>query len=214
MELEMHRSCSLARILALAGACLAGSAGSAEVPKLDTPPGRYTLDKNHASLVFRIMHQGLSNYTARFTRFDAAIELDPARIENSKVTATIDPHSVETDYPGPAEFDKEIATKPEFLDGNKHPRMQFVSRSIRAREDGTLEVTGDFSMHGATHPVMLNVKLNGARPHAMTKVPTLGISARGNLKRSEWGVTGYLPFIAADAVAIEIEAEFKRDEAR
>jgi polyisoprenoid-binding protein YceI len=180
--------------------------------QLDAPAGRYTLDKNHASLVFRVMHQGLSNYTARFTRFDAVIELDPERLERSKVTATIDPRSVETDYPGKADFDTELATKPEFLDANRHPKMQFVSRSVKSRENGTLDVTGDLSMHGATHPVTLNVRINGAKPHPLKKIPMLGISARGQLQRSKWGVDGFLPTVVADAVTIEIEAEFERQE--
>lgn len=207
----MDRSPSpIAAFALIAGACLTGGA-AAQTAKLDIAAGRYALDKNHASLTFRVMHNGLSNYTARFTRFDATIDLDPVRLENSKVSATVDPTSVETDYPGEADFDREIATKPEFLDAGKHPAAKFVSRSVRASQDGTLDVVGDLTLRGATHPVTLNVKINGAKPHPFKKVPVLGISARGRLQRSQWGVIGFLPDIVADSVGIEIEAEFIRE---
>jgi polyisoprenoid-binding protein YceI len=195
--------------LALCALCAAAGA-LAQAPRLDIPAGRYELDQNHASLVFRVMHNGLSNYTARFTRFDATIELDPARLERSKVSATVDPTSVETDYPGKADFDSELANDPDFLDAKNHPKMQFASRSVRVREDGMLEVTGDLTMHGATRPVVLNVRINGAKLHPLKKIPVFGISARGQLQRSKWGVKGYLPTIAADSVGIEIEAEFEQ----
>jgi len=34
----------------------------------------YKLDKTHASLTWRVKHLGLSNYTARFTQFDADLK--------------------------------------------------------------------------------------------------------------------------------------------
>jgi polyisoprenoid-binding protein YceI len=203
------RSISFRSAVAVCGLCAAAGA-FAQAPRLDIPACRYELDENHASLVFRVMHSGLSNYTARFTRFDATIELDPARLERSKVSATVDPTSVETDYPGKADFDSELANDKDFLDAKNHPKMQFASQSVRVRQDGMLEVTGALTMHGATQPVTLNVRINGAKLHPLKKIPVFGISARGELQRSKWGVRGYLPTIAADTVSIEIEAEFEQ----
>lgn len=196
--------------LALIAAGVPGGGALAQTPKLDIPAGRYVLDKNHASLLFRVMHNGLSNYTARFTRFDAVIDLDPARLERSKLTASADVTSVETDYPGKADFDGELAKKPEFLHGGAFPQAKFVSRSVSVRPDGTLDVAGDLTLRGATHPMTLNVKINGAKMHPMKQVPVFGISSRGHLQRSQWGVSGYLP-IAADRVDLEIEAEFIKE---
>ena len=61
--------------------------------------GTYKLDKSHASLIFKVNHMGFSNYTARFKRFDAELKFDPKKPADSQVTATIDPTSIETDYP-------------------------------------------------------------------------------------------------------------------
>ncbi|HCS22960.1 MAG TPA: polyisoprenoid-binding protein, partial [Rhodospirillaceae bacterium] len=56
-------------------------------PWKDMPAGVYTVDKYHASLTWKVMHAGLSNYTARFKSFDADITFDPADITKSKVSA-------------------------------------------------------------------------------------------------------------------------------
>lgn len=205
----MSRTTILA--LALSALCVAASAG-ARAPTLDVPAGTYTLDPNHSSLTFRVMHHGLARYTARFTDFDATVELDPARLERSKVTAAADVLSIETDYEGEADFDQELATGEEWFDGKRHPQMRFDSEKVRLRKDGTLDVTGNLSLRGASHPVTLNVKINGSKIHPLKKVPMFGISARGELQRSTWGMKAMLPTIVADAVTIELEAEFEQRE--
>ena len=70
---------------------------AAQAP-IDVPAGTYTLEKTHASLTWRILHMGLSNYTARFTRFDATLRFDPQDFSRSTVEASVDLASVETDY--------------------------------------------------------------------------------------------------------------------
>src|SRR4051812_30450072 len=69
------------------------------------PAGAYTLDQAHASLIFRVSHLGFSNYTARFKRFDAQLQFDPANLAASRVNVTIDARSIETDFPDPAKLD-------------------------------------------------------------------------------------------------------------
>src|SRR5262245_14763685 len=72
------------------------------VPAASTAPvpaGAYTVDKAHASLIFRLDHLGFSHFTGRFERFDAKLEFDPAHPERSSVTVTIDPASIRSDNP-------------------------------------------------------------------------------------------------------------------
>ena len=83
-------------VAAALGAALGVSAHAAE---LTVPSGTYQLDPTHASMVWKVKHLGLSNYTARFNRFDATITLDAENPTASTVTATVDPASIDTDYP-------------------------------------------------------------------------------------------------------------------
>ena len=195
--------------LAVSALCVAASAG-AQPARLDIPAGRYTLDPNHSSLTFRVMHQGLARYTARFTDFDATVELDPAQLERSKVTATVDVKSIETDYEGKADFDTQLATEQEWFDGTAHPQMRFVSQKVQLRKDGTLDVLGNLTLRGASHPVTLNVRINGAKVHPLKKIPMFGVSARGELQRSTWGMKAMLPTTVADEVTVELEGEFEQ----
>jgi polyisoprenoid-binding protein YceI len=57
-------------------------------------------DPYHSSLTFKIDHMGLSHYTVRFTKFDATLDLDPAKLASSSVTVSIDPTAVRTDCSG------------------------------------------------------------------------------------------------------------------
>ena len=57
------------------------------------------------------------------------------------------------------------------------------------------------------HPFPLEGTLNKAGPNPFDKKPTLGFSAHGALKRSDYGITGLTPMIGDD-VSITIEAEF------
>ena len=49
------------------------------------------MDLAHSSLTWKVNHFGLSNYTARFTKFDATLEIDPASPQSAKVVVTVDP---------------------------------------------------------------------------------------------------------------------------
>ena len=76
-----------------------GGALAQTTPYNEMPAGVYNLDETHAQLVWQVSHLGLSNYTARFTDFDADLIFDPEKPENSQLIATIDPTSIKTDFP-------------------------------------------------------------------------------------------------------------------
>ena len=94
----MKRMSLLCALLA-AATCVAAQAPA------PVPAGAYTLDKAHASLIFRVNHIGFSNYTRRFKRFDAKLQFDPANMARSSVTVSVDATSLETDYPSPEKLD-------------------------------------------------------------------------------------------------------------
>jgi polyisoprenoid-binding protein YceI len=71
--LSFTRSCLAAALaVSLAGPAFATGQPLSTEP-LTAPSGDYALDKTHASLTWRVSHLGLSNYTARFTNFDAQV---------------------------------------------------------------------------------------------------------------------------------------------
>ena len=174
--------------------------------------GTYELEKTHAFLTWRISHNGLSNYTARFTDFDARIEFNPENPVTSSVTATINPLSIETDHPTNDGWDNTLATDGKWFNGNEFPTITFTSTSVEQTGEFTGIITGDLTMLGVTQEVKLEAIYNGTgnAPWFGTR-DLIGFSARGTLNRSDFGMTALLPNIG-DEVEVIIEAEFLESE--
>lgn len=179
------------------------------------PAGAYTLDKTHASVTFRVNHLGMSRYTARFTGVDGKLQFDPANPAAMSVEAIVEAKSIETDFPNPTpNFDAELAG-PAWLDAGKFPNITFKSTKVEPTGANTAKVTGDFTLHGVTKPLTLDVTFNGGYSGAppMDPNPRIGFSAEGKIKRSDFGISAGIPapgstFGVGDEVEILIEAEF------
>lgn len=186
----------------------AAPAAATATAALDVPSGTYVLDPTHASVTWKVNHMGLSHYTARFTRFDATLNLDAAKPENSTISVTIDPKSVRTDYPFPEkeDFDAKIAGK-DFFDADQFPEIRFTSTKVERLGTDSGKVHGNLTFHGVTKPITMDVKLVGAKQHPMLNVGAVGFSATTRFKRSEFGVDSLVPMVG-DEVTVQIEAEF------
>jgi polyisoprenoid-binding protein YceI len=190
-------------------------AAATQPAPVDVPAGAYTLDRSHASLIFRVDHLGFSNYTARFKHFDAQLQFDPANLGASSVTVTVDPRSIETDYPDVAKHDFNAQLQgEEFLDVAKYPEMTFRSTAVEITGPRTMRINGDLTLHGVTQPVTLDARFNGGYAgHPMDPHARIGFSAHTTLKRSQFGMSYGIPapgttMGVSDEVSIAIEAEF------
>ena len=179
------------------------------------PAGAYTLDKAHASLIFRVNHIGFSNYTRRFKRFDAKLQFDPANMARSSVTVSVDATSLETDYPSPKELDfNALLQNEQWLDTAKYPQMTFRSSKVEVTAPSTLKISGDLTLRGVTRPMVLDATYNGGyEGHPLDPHARIGFSAHGTLKRSDFGMTVGIPapgttMGVGDEVEVIIEAEF------
>jgi polyisoprenoid-binding protein YceI len=174
------------------------------------PAGVYKLDETHASLTWKVSHLGLSNYTARFTKMDADILLDPMDLANSKVIATIDPTSIKTDFPhvDKKDFDAQLINDAGWFNTTQFPKITYKSNKIEITGDNTAKMMGRVTFLGVTQPITLDVVFNKALGnHPFKNKPAIGFSATGSLKRSDFGMNTYIPNIG-DNVDIIIEAEF------
>jgi polyisoprenoid-binding protein YceI len=179
------------------------------------PAGRYALDRSHASLLFSVDHLGFSHYTARFRRFDATLQFDPARLAASQVEVTVDATSIETDFPDPAKLDFNAELQGAgWLDAARHPSMTYRSRRIVPTGERTFRIEGDLTLRGVTRPVTLEARYNGGYAgHPMDPQARIGFSATGQLRRSEFGISYGIPapgttMGVGDAVELRIECEF------
>jgi len=200
-------------VLALAfNAVCAAQAADIKPIAVDVPKGTYTLDPAHASLSFKVNHLGFSNYTARFSHFDAKLTIDPKRPTKASLTATIDPRSLELNAP-PAGFLDQLMGD-QWFEAAKYPEETFKSTEVSLTNIDEADVTGDLTLHGQTHPVTMHVKFNGGYPGMqMDPHARIGFSAEGSLKRSDFGMGFGVPapgttLGVGDEVSFAIEAEF------
>jgi polyisoprenoid-binding protein YceI len=181
-----------------AGAPAADAAATAPV-ELKAPAGVYVMDPTHASLQWSIGHNTISNYTARFNKFDAKITLDPANLANSAVEVSIDPASVDANYPGDytgthagsgfKSWSEDIAKNKNFLNAGAFPQITFKSTKVELTGPRTAKVTGDLTFLGVTKPVTLDATFNGEiEKHPFMQVPAIGFAAEGKFKRSDFGM--------------------------
>ncbi len=141
--------------LSLTGLLLLPALVAAEVEEymIDTEGG-------HAFVQFRIQHLGYSWLYGRFNDFGGAFSYDPEDPGNSSIEVEIETASLDSNH---AERDKHLRGD-DFLDVERYPKAIFKSTNVDLDEDGTGTVTGDFSFHGVTKPVTLEVEQIGAGP--------------------------------------------------
>ncbi|MEQ8935690.1 MAG: YceI family protein, partial [Amphiplicatus sp.] len=133
----------------------------------------------------------------------------------ARLSATVDAASIETDYPDSETVDfNGMLRGPEWLDAEANPHMTFSAMSIEMTGADTAKITGDFTLRGVTRPLVLDAKFNGGYKGFAPYDPQarIGFSARGKLKRSDYGLviglpTPEFPIGVGDNVEIIIETE-------
>ncbi|MBX3478963.1 MAG: YceI family protein [Caulobacter sp.] len=180
----------------------------------DLPAGTYSLDPDHTTVLFKVDHIGLSNFTAQFRKMEGTLLLDPAAPEKASLNVEIETGSLDTKTNPKLAFDKEMTSKA-WLDAKSYPKITFVSSSVVMTGDDTALVTGDLTLHGVTHRQTLNVKFNGGYgPGAVDPNGSrIGFSATGSLNRLDFGISYGIPaegsrLGVSDEVKIIIETEF------
>lgn len=209
----MKITTAMAALKAASVVLVAGPAIAATAPA--PPAGHYMMDKAHSSVTFRVSHLGFSHYTARFSRLDAKLTFDPAAPATMAVEATIDPASLELNTP-PAGFHDELMGK-NWFNAKAFPSITFKSTKVQVTGANTAKVTGDFTLHGVTKPVTLDVTYNGGYP-PMSFDPggaRVGFSAHGVFRRSAFGMGLGVPapgsnMGVSDDVDVAIETEFSQ----
>lgn len=178
--------------------CLLVSAASAD-------PKRYELDPTHTTFAFLVDHLGYAKTLGLFLEFDGSFTYDMDNQALSDVTVTVETKSVESFNEA---RDNHVRSK-DFLNSEAFPLMTFTADSGIPTGETTGTVPGELTLLGKTLPLELEVTLNKAAnyPFGHGKM-TLGISARGKLKRSDFGMSYAVDNgFVGDEVELIIETE-------
>jgi polyisoprenoid-binding protein YceI len=120
----------------------------------------YLIDKEgtHASIQFKISHLGYSWLLGRFNDFDGRFSYDEKNPDQAKIEVNINTKSVDSNH---AERDKHLRGS-DFLDVKQFPDAKFVSTHYKENTEGTATLTGNFTLHGITKEIVINVTKIGA----------------------------------------------------
>ncbi len=165
-------------------------------------PLSYKLDPNHTNVIAQWSHFGFSNPSLNFGQADGTLVYDADEVSASSVEVTLPLSGLEGFS---AKFNEHLRSA-DFFDAAKFPKATFKSTKVEAAGEGKLKVTGDLTVKDITRPVVLDVTLNKAADHPMTKAPTIGFDATTTLSRSEFGVGNYAPAVS-DEVELRITTE-------
>ena len=143
------------------------------------------VDPTHSAVIFSWSHFGISNPVARLEKIAGTLNLDRTDLTKSSIAVTLPLSGLRT---GVERLDARLKT-PEFLDAARFPEVTFKSTRITATGDQRLRIVGDLSVHGVTKPVALEVRIN------RIDATTAGFDADVTIRRSDFGVTKYVPAV-------------------
>lgn len=174
--------------------------------------GTYKVDPAHTLVKWEVDHFGFSDYFGIFGSSTGTLVIDPANLAAAKIEITIPVAKVTTASEGltahllkPAEAGK----KADFFGANPAD-ARFVSTAVALDDDGDeAKVTGNLTLNGVTRPVVLDVDFKGAGVNPMNKKTTIGFSAEGKIRRSDFGINFALPLVS-DEVELDIAAAFEK----
>jgi polyisoprenoid-binding protein YceI len=192
----------------VAAAVFASAAFAQTAPNPDpaaVQAGTYSLETTHARVLFAVSHMGFSTWYGDFTGATGTLTLDPKKPAAASLSVTIPVASVTTTN---AVLDGELKS-PDWFDAAKFPVISFTSTKVTVTGPTTARVAGNLTFHGVTRPVELEATFKASGANPMSKAFTIGFDVKGLLKRSEFGVTKYVPLIGDDVTLI-ISAPFEK----
>lgn len=144
---------------------------------------KWTLDKAHSDLQFKVKHMMISNVSGSFTDFDVQAETENDDFSTAIIDVNVDLFSIDTNND---QRDAHLRTA-DFLEIEKFPKITFRSLKMEKVEDNDFRLIGDLSIRGVTKAVSLNVEFSGIAtdPYGQVKA---GFSFNGKINRLDFGV--------------------------
>ena len=168
-------------------------------------PATYTADANHTFAQFEYNHLGFSNQTSRFNTVTGTVTIDQAAKKGS-ADITIDAKSVDT---GSTLFNSHIQGE-DFLSTTEFPTATFQSNDMIFKGDKPVALKGTLTLKGVSKPVTLKITNLDCKKHPMTGVDYCGANAETKVKRTEFNMGKYAPYVGDDVtIMIAIEAAKK-----
>jgi len=172
--------------------------------------GTYAADANHSLVGWRVNHFGFNDYFGIFGNVSGTLTIDPANLSAAKVDMTIPIDSVVVASAGLKDHLLRAGRdggKPDFF-GPSPAAAKFVSTRVQPNGNNAT-ITGDLTLNGVTKPVTINAQFTGAGKGMMNQKPTVGFEGTTTIKRSDFGISAFVPMVS-DEVELTITTAFEK----
>jgi len=145
---------------------------------------KWEFDAIHSSVNFSIEHMVISEVAGQFTKFEGNVFSDKNDFTDAKINFVISANSISTDN----EMRDNHLRGSDFLDAEKFPLITFKSTSFKKIKDKNYKLTGEFTMHGVTKTIELDVIYGGTVSDPYKNIKA-GFKITGTLDRKDYGLT-------------------------
>lgn len=148
-----------------------------------TTTSTWKIDTTHSNVDFEVKHLMISTVRGHFRDFEATLEIDEAHPENSRVSASIDVASIDTNA---ADRDAHLRSD-DFFNAEAFPKITFESREVELLEDRRFRLNGDLTIRDVTREVMLDGEFEG-RIQDPWRNDRAAFSAKTEISRKDFDV--------------------------
>jgi len=164
----------------------------------------YPIDPDHSMIIFRIKHMGVGFTYGRFNQPTGTIVLDEADPSKSSVEVEVSLAKVDTNLEA---RDKHLKS-PDFFNAEKFAKATFKSKAVKKAGDNDYEITGDFTLLGATKEVTVKMTKTGQGQNPMSKGTRIGFEGKLEIKRADYGMDKMLEGASNEVqLSLTFEAE-------
>jgi polyisoprenoid-binding protein YceI len=143
----------------------------------------WAIDGAHSIAEFSVKHMMVAKAKGRFGSFGGSIQWDQANPAASSVEISIDTASINTNEP---QRDGHLRSD-DFFNSEQYPNATFQSTRIEPNGDNEFKVYGDLTIRDQTHPIALDVELEGqvVDPYGLNRA---GFEVEGEISRKQFGL--------------------------
>lgn len=174
---------------------------------------QWTIDTSHSAITFSARHLVIAKVRGTFGGWSGTLAIDDDDPTTARLDVRIEAASIDTNE---AQRDAHLRSA-DFFDVDNHPQIVFTSTKVTPAGAKTLQVTGDLTIRGVTHEVVLDAEYGGkgVDPWGQER---LVYSAKTTIDRTHWGLLWNAPleaggFLVGDTISLEFDIEAVRAQA-
>lgn len=164
-------------------------------------PQTFALDPTHSYPRFSYNHLGFSTQQQRFDKMSGTVVFDKVA-KTGSVDIEIDAKTVDSGFPT---FNEHLQGE-NFFDTAQYPTIHFKSTKVVFKGARPAVIEGNLTIKGVTRPAKFTVTSFQTAPHPMLKKDAIGANAYTTVKRSEFNMKEYVPYVS-DEVRIDVAIE-------